>query len=57
MTYDSTQGNFWGVLNMYLDLLSVIRVLKYIVSSLVKQCGVVINFFGWRFRLRPMGSM
>ena len=42
---------------MYLDLLSVIRVLKYIVSSLVKQCGVVIKFFGWRFRLRPMGSM
>ena len=50
-------GQFLGVLNMYLDLLSVIRVLKYIVSSLVEQCGVVIKFFGWRFRLRPMGSM
>ena len=47
----------FGVLNLYLDLLSVIRVLKYIVSSLGEQCGVVIKVFGCRFRLRPMGSM
>ena len=34
------------VLNMYLDLLSVIRVLKYIVSGLGEQGGVVSKVFG-----------
>ena len=42
MTYDSTPvGQFFGILNKYLELLSVIRVLKYIDFGLGEQGGVV----------------
>ena len=46
MTYDSTQ-----------DLSRVNRILKYIVAGLGEQGRVVSKVFGWRFRLRFMGSM
>ena len=44
-------------MNVYLNLLSVLIVLKYIDSGLGEQGGNMSKIFGWMFKLKFVGSM